>query len=341
MDIDVGAIVDTVIDMATSAAGAQGTEETDEPGLFEVVNSIAEAADFDFVSILGDVGSVDLFSSDGLSDVADSFANVIDTVLSGSDSASLLDVSNIGSVVKGLAEELGQKLIDESSITQESNDSIAGLIKSSVMSNVGSLLTDGTINIAGMDISASGLLEFSASMISDTAGAAGNVLSSVVSGSVDLLNGDKTLNEAVNEIIQSIKTNTEDLQAKKNDGLAALSTDGGYDADSLSEVFSEFFTSSVETFVSSFVTNGIKTAVSNPATLANPEVFLATALTTTLSDKNFQTKMLGNLNYLVTGEKTTSSTSSTSSTLSLDGFIGLISNGNTLQGLISAISAAT
>lgn len=336
-NINFESILNGITNIATSLVNSASQTETEAPLFEEQGSNIAQTA-MEFVSVLGDVSSSDN-SAQSLANAAGSITNIISTVLGGSDAVTAKDANNIGSAVKVLAENFAGKLIDESPLAQTGNEEFTSLVKTSLSSNLQSLATTGNINVMGISISAGGLLNFGINTFSNMSNASSNVLSSVITGSIDLLSGNKTIDDAVSGIIKTVQNETKTLNEKTDEGLDQLAEESGYNRDEVEGRLGDFVKSSIGTFVSSFITNGIKTALTNPASLSNPVVFLTATLTSTVTSRTFQTKMLSNVSSLMTGQEQNANNANNQGDLDIAGFINLVANSDNVRNMIASMVA--
>lgn len=329
--------ISNIANIASSFVNSIQTNQTEEPLFDEQFADTAQNA-LEFVSVLGDVSSSSGDNSIQTAvNLAGSVSNIISTVLGGSDAVTSKDANNIEAAVKNLAENFAGKLIDELPLSKTGNEEFSNLVKNSLSSNLQSLATTGNINIMGISISAGGLLNFGVNTFSNMTNASSNVLSSVISGSIDLLSGNKTISDTVSEIIKTVQNETKTLNEKTDDGLDQLAEESGYNRDEVEGRIGDFVKSSIDTFVSSFIASGIRTALTNPASLSNPGVFLAATLTSTVTSKSFQTKMLSNVSSLMTGQEQKQVNNQNQNELDIASFINLVANSQQVRNMIGSL----
>ena len=329
--------ISNIANIASSFVNSIQTNQTEEPLFDEQFADTAQNA-LEFVSVLGDVSSSSGDNSIQTAvNLAGSVSNIISTVLGGSDAVTSKDANNIEAAVKNLAENFSGKLIDESPLSKTGNEEFSNLVKNSLSSNLQSLATTGNINIMGISISAGGLLNFGVNTFSNMTNASSNVLSSVISGSIDLLSGNKTISDTVSEIIKTVQNETKTLNEKTDEGLDQLAEESGYNRDEVEGRIGDFVKSSIGTFVSSFIASGIRTALTNPASLSNPGVFLAATLTSTVTSKSFQTKMLSNVSSLMTGQEQKQVNNQNQNELDIASFINLVANSQQVRNIIGSL----
>lgn len=329
--------ISNITNIASSFVNSIQTNQTEEPLFDEQFADTAQNA-LEFVSVLGDVSSSSGDNSIQTAvNLAGSVSNIISTVLGGSDAVTSKDANNIEAAVKNLAENFAGKLIDELPLSKTGNEEFSNLVKNSLSSNLQSLATTGNINIMGISISAGGLLNFGVNTFSNMTNASSNVLSSVISGSIDLLSGNKTISDTVSEIIKTVQNETKTLNEKTDEGLDQLAEESGYNRDEVEGRIGDFVKSSIGTFVSSFIASGIRTALTNPASLSNPGVFLVATLTSTVTSKSFQTKMLSNVSSLMTGQEQKQVNNQNQNELDIASFINLVANSQQVRNIIGSL----
>ena len=171
--------------------------------------------------------------------------------------------------------------------------------------------------IAGSEISTNDLVNYGISGVTSTLNYAGGMLNNIINTGLSVASGKTTVKEATktfSENSKNLKTTFEkDVDDNTNSMLKKNGVDSNSSAGSFFSKMTSFFTKNVPTFVSSFLTNGLKTIITNPASLANPGLLLGQTFASMLSDKKFVANIVGNLTSALSESSSSSSSKSTSS----------------------------
>lgn len=230
-----------------------------------------------------------LFSEGKSNKISDSITNTISNVLSSGEITSI-DTEKISKGISELGNILNDAGINSNSINSNTIKQVTNSIFDELKdtSNI-----TGTINVDGKEIVASKVADVMVNTLEETANASGEVIKSLISNSIDVSNGTKDKETGSKSFLEDCKNFFKGI----GDSINKFLEETGL-GDKL-EKMKDFYVDNIKTFVGSFLKNAIKTIITNPASLADPALFLTQTLTSTVADKSFQTGIAKNFSNLI------------------------------------------
>lgn len=298
----------TLVKSALNIASNGGTESAYNESLFSRLSS-------SLISSTNSDNKTEASSNTLSSKVTNNLSKGISGLLSGDGITKNL-ISGIAGVASSFVDSgVSSNALSEGEISDFSNE-IGGFLRQVIPKFADSDKT----TIAGSEISTNDLVNYGISGVTSTLNYAGGMLNNIINTGLSVASGKTTVREATKTFSENSKnlksTFEKDVDDNTNSMLKKNGVDSKSSAGSFFSKMTSFFTKNVSTFVGSFLTNGLKTIITNPASLANPGLLLGQTFASMLSDKKFIANIVGNLTSTLSESSSSSSSKSTSSSSS-------------------------